>query len=195
MNSLRWSKWPVDKKVTIDLKNAAKEIRDSIKKEFSKNILKYNSKDANEDILKMYEVLVEIKKLVLEFSENFASKKKERNIIDFNDIEHFALKILVDENGKSTEVAKKYQDIFEEILIDEYQDSNLVQENILTSISKGNIFFMVGDVKQSIYKFRQARPELFLDKYENYDIKSGLMWKVKAKKYNCLKTLEVGKMY
>ncbi len=187
MNSLRWSKWPVDKKVTIDLKNAAKEIRDSIKKEFSKNILKYNSKDANEDILKMYEVLVEIKKLVLEFSENFASKKKERNIIDFNDIEHFALKILVDENGKSTEVAKKYQDIFEEILIDEYQDSNLVQENILTSISKGNNIFMVGDVKQSIYKFRQARPELFLDKYENYDIKSGLNVESKGEKIQLFK--------
>ncbi len=174
MNYLKWSKWPVDKKVTIDLKNEAKEIRDSIKKEFSKNILKYSSKDANEDILKMYKILVEVKKIILEFSENFALKKKEKNIIDFNDIEHFALKILTNENGESTEVAKKYRESFEEILIDEYQDSNLVQENILTSISRGNNIFMVGDVKQSIYKFRQARPELFLDKYENYDVKSGL---------------------
>ena len=174
MNSLKWSKWPVDKKVTIDLKNEAKDIRDSIKKEFSKNILKYSSKDANEDILKMYKILVEVKKIILEFSENFALKKKEKNIIDFNDIEHFALKILTNENGESTEVAKKYRESFEEILIDEYQDSNLVQENILTSISRGNNIFMVGDVKQSIYKFRQARPELFLDKYENYDVKSGL---------------------
>ena len=174
MNYLKWSKWPVDKKVTIDLKNEAKEIRDSVKKEFTKNILKYSSRDANEDILKMYKILVEVKKLILEFSENFALKKKEKNIIDFNDIEHFALKILTNENGESTEVAKKYRESFEEILIDEYQDSNLVQENILTSISRGNNIFMVGDVKQSIYKFRQARPELFLDKYENYDVKSGL---------------------
>ena len=121
MNSLKWTKWPIDRKVTIDLKNEAKEIRDSVKKEFSKNILKYNSKVANEDILKMYEILVEIKKLILEFSEIFASKKKERNIIDFNDIEHFALKILVNEKGESTEIAKKYQENFDEILIDEYQ--------------------------------------------------------------------------
>ena len=174
MNSLSWTKWPVDKKVTIDLKNEAKDIRDSIKKDFSKILLKYNSKEANLDILKMYDILKEIKKLVIEFSKIFSSKKKEKNIIDFNDIEHFALKILVDENGERTEIAKKYIDVFEEILIDEYQDSNLVQEKILTSISKGNNIFMVGDVKQSIYKFRQARPELFLDKYEKYDVKSGL---------------------
>ena len=187
MNSLKWTKWPVDRNVTIDLKNEAKEIRDSVKKEFSKNILKYNSKVANEDILKMYEILVEIKKLILEFSEVFASKKKERNIIDFNDIEHFALKILVNEKGESTEIAKKYQENFDEILIDEYQDSNLVQENILTSISKGNNIFMVGDVKQSIYKFRQARPELFLDKYEKYDIKSGLSVDSKGEKIQLFK--------
>ena len=187
MNSLKWTKWPIDRKVTIDLKNEAKEIRDSVKKEFSKNILKYNSKGANEDILKMYEILVEIKKLILEFSEIFALKKKERNIIDFNDIEHFALKILVNENEESTDIAKKYQEIFDEILIDEYQDSNLVQENILTSISKGNNIFMVGDVKQSIYKFRQARPELFLAKYEKYDIKSGLSVDSKGEKIQLFK--------
>ena len=69
-----------------------------------------------------------------------------------------------------TEVAKKYQNRFNEIAIDEYQDSNLVQEYILTSVSKGNNIFMVGDVKQSIYKFRQARPELFLDKYKKYNL-------------------------
>ena len=88
--------------------------------------------------------------------------------MDFNDMEHLALKILVkkDEAGNvvKTEVAKKYEEKFEEIAIDEYQDSNLVQEYILTSVSKGNNVFMVGDVKQSIYKFRQARPQLFIEK-------------------------------
>jgi ATP-dependent helicase/nuclease subunit A len=187
MKSLSWTKWPVDKKVTIDLKNEAKDIRDSIKKDFSKILLKYNSKEANLDILKMYDILKEIKKLVIEFSKIFSSKKKEKNIIDFNDIEHFALKILVDENGERTEIAKKYIDVFEEILIDEYQDSNLVQEKILTSISKGNNIFMVGDVKQSIYKFRQARPELFLDKYEKYDVKSGLNVKSVGEKIQLFK--------
>ena len=75
-----------------------------------------------------------------------------KNIIDFNDIEHLALEILVkkDENGNyvPTEVAKHYQDIFEEIAIDEYQDSNDIQEEILKQVSKGNNIFMVGDVKQ-----------------------------------------------
>ena len=93
-------------------------------------------------------------------------------MIDFNDIEHYALKILVkqDEDGNNvpTDIAKMYQDKFEEIAIDEYQDSNQVQEYILSTISKGNNIFMVGDVKQSIYKFRQACPDLFLSKYEKY---------------------------
>ena len=87
---------------------------------------------------------------------------------------NLALKILInDEDGKyvPSEIAKKYQDKFEEIAIDEYQDSNMVQEYILTSISKGNNIFMVGDVKQSIYKFRQAMPELFLNKYKTYKLK------------------------
>ena len=75
---------------------------------------------------------------------------------------------MVGENGEETEAAKKYKEKLMEIAIDEYQDSNLVQEYILTSISRGNNIFMVGDVKQSIYKFRQARPELFLQKYDEY---------------------------
>ncbi len=177
MNGISWAKWPVDKKVTLELKNEAKDIRDKIKKEFSGAILQYNSKEANEDISAMYGILDVLRKLILEFTSEFAKKKKEKNIIDFNDIEHFALKILVNEDGEKTEVAKKYMSKFEEILIDEYQDSNLVQEKILTSISKGNNIFMVGDVKQSIYKFRQARPELFLEKYANYDTKDGLLEK------------------
>ena len=172
INSITWSKWPVDKKVTLDLKNEAKEIRDKIKRDFTNVNLKYTSKEANEDIYNMYDILDKLRKLIIEFSSKYAVSKKERNIIDFNDIEHFALKILVNENGEPSEVSKIYKEKFEEILIDEYQDSNLVQEKILTSISRGNNIFMVGDVKQSIYKFRQARPELFLEKYSTYNLKS-----------------------
>ena len=172
LNAITWSKWPVDKKVTLDIKNEAKEVRDKVKKQFAEITLNYNSKEAIEDVNFMYNILKELRKLILEFSTTFAAKKKEKNIIDFNDIEHFALKILLDENEKTTNVANLYKDHFEEILIDEYQDSNLVQEKILTSISRGNNIFMVGDVKQSIYKFRQARPELFLEKYSNYKLKS-----------------------
>ncbi|MBE5806179.1 MAG: helicase-exonuclease AddAB subunit AddA [Clostridiales bacterium] len=178
VNELVWAKWPSDKKITLDYQNEAKKVRDSVKKKIASIIEKYllyNSKQANQDIFEMYEVLKNLKDLVIEFSDKFSRKKKEKNIIDFNDIEHFALKILLKvENNRiyETDVARKYKEKFEEIAIDEYQDSNLVQEYILKSVSRGNNIFMVGDVKQSIYKFRQARPELFLDKYEKYKLKN-----------------------
>lgn len=172
--TMSWAKWPVNRKVTLDLKNEAKEIRDKVKKQISSIKVTQNSQEAIEDINGMYEILKELQKLIQEFAEAFADKKKEKNMIDFNDIEHFALKILIQQvegDIKPTEVAKKYRDKFAEIAIDEYQDSNLVQEYILNSISNGNNIFMVGDVKQSIYKFRQARPELFLEKYATYQLK------------------------
>ena len=134
----------------------------------------YNSRQANEDIYDMYSILSKLKNLIFEFNEEFSKRKRNKNIVDFNDIEHFALKILLkEENGKIqvSEVAKRYQEKYLEIAIDEYQDSNLVQEYILSSVSKGNNIFMVGDVKQSIYKFRQAMPELFLNKYHKYKSK------------------------
>lgn len=167
--------WPIDRKNVSELKDKAKEIRDEIKKninKFKEKIFIYSSNQANADIYEMYGILNAIKNVILKFMEEYKIAKKEKNIIDFNDIEHYALNILVkkDEQGNyvATDVAKKYQEKFEEIAIDEYQDSNLVQEYILTTVSRGNNIFMVGDVKQSIYKFRQARPELFLDKYKNY---------------------------
>lgn len=115
--------------------------------------------------------------LTLAFKEVFDAKKRDKNILDFNDIEHFALSILVRRDGEGrcvpTETALEYRSHFHEILIDEYQDSNLVQEYILSCISgeeEGRYNrFMVGDVKQSIYKFRLARPELFLEKYHTYE--------------------------
>ena len=115
-------------------------------------------------------------KLVISYKEKLDAKKRKENIIDFHDMEHFALNILLkkQEDGSVTasEAAKEYRAYFEEILIDEYQDSNLVQELLLKSISgeeEGRYNrFMVGDVKQSIYKFRMARPELFMEKYDSY---------------------------
>ena len=173
---IKFKSWPVDKKVTMELKDQAKDSRDLIKKKFmakKKKILLYDSVAANKDIFEMYNILVMLKTLIFKFSEEYAKRKREKNIIDFNDIEHMALKILVkvDENGEKvpTEIAKRYREKFFEIAIDEYQDSNYVQEYILNSISKNNIF-MVGDMKQSIYKFRQASPEIFLAKYEKYNL-------------------------
>ena len=144
--NFKFKSWPIDKKVSLEIKDEAKIIRDNVKKKIT-------------------------------FGNEFTRKKREKNVIDFNDIEHFALEILVskDENGNKvpSEVAKKYMEKFEEIAIDEYQDSNEVQETILSSISRGNNIFMVGDVKQSIYKFRKACPELFLDKYNKYSLENG----------------------
>lgn len=178
ISNFKFGTWPTDKKVTSNIKDSAYERRKNINKKFNdkkKEIIKYTSKEAVEDIVFTYNYLKILKNIIIEFSEKFSQKKKEKNIIDFSDIEHFALKILVkkDENGNyiPTYVAKNYMSKFSEIAIDEYQDSNLVQEYILSKISTGKNVFMVGDVKQSIYKFRQARPELFLEKYNSYKLK------------------------
>lgn len=177
IHTVKFERWPTDKKVVSDLREIAKEKRDDIKKTIRKikeNFFEYDSKQSMRDLQEMYPVLDSLRELIIEFSEEYTKAKKEKNMIDFNDIEHLALNILVkEENGGKvpTEVAKKYQEKFEEIAIDEYQDSNLVQEYILTTISRGNNMFMVGDVKQSIYKFRQARPELFMEKYQMYRLK------------------------
>ena len=115
--------------------------------------------------------------LVRDFAALFREKKQSRNMIDFNDMEQFALQILtVEREGElvPSPVAAEYQERFDEVMIDEYQDSNLVQETILTSVSKASRgsydIFMVGDVKQSIYRFRLSRPELFMEKYNTYSL-------------------------
>lgn len=127
--------------------------------------------------------------LVLAFDERIREKKKEKKIINFSDMEHYALDILLvhdEDSVRPSQVAKEYREYFQEILIDEYQDSNLVQEYLLKAVSKeeDGVFnrFMVGDVKQSIYKFRLARPELFLDKYYRYDGEQGLKRRIDLSK-------------
>ena len=175
--NLTFATWPRQKVDSI-IKEEAKAVRDDVKKKLAKTfnkILICDSKEANEDIFDMFETLQKLENLILNFTQEFSKRKREKNMVDFNDIEHFALDILLKENPdgsiERTEVAKRYQEKYIEIAIDEYQDSNLVQEFILTSISKGNNTFMVGDVKQSIYKFRQAMPDLFLEKYRTYQTK------------------------
>ena len=174
-SNIKFKTWVTDKKITLEAKDIAKSARDTVKanlKKVTEKILIFNSQEANEDINDMYDVLKKLENIILEFDQKFEKRKKDKNIVDFSDVEHFALKILLNEDGTPSEIAKKYQEKYQEIAIDEYQDSNLVQEYILTSISKGNNIFMVGDVKQSIYKFRQARPDLFLEKYKTYQTKA-----------------------
>lgn len=118
--------------------------------------------------------------LVQMFSKAFTEEKRKKNIIDFEDMEHYALAILTEEKDGQlipSEVAERYQNHFAEVMIDEYQDSNFLQEAIMTSVSKVSQgrynMFMVGDVKQSIYSFRLARPELFMEKFHTYSMEEG----------------------
>ena len=178
--NLEFITWPRNSKITLEQKDIAKTARDNVKKKLKKKtdkFLIFTSQEANQDIYDMYDKLKSLKNLILEFGQKLAKAKRDKNILDFNDIEHFALNILVKEKegiAEPTEVAKKYREKYLEIAIDEYQDSNLLQEYILTSISRKNNIFMVGDVKQSIYKFRQARPDLFYNKYTTYKLKDNM---------------------
>lgn len=166
--------------VSQEKKDRAKSIRNEIKSTIQ-DIGKYYFFQTPEEMVKdiqamknVMEVLIEITK---SFSKAYGKKKESKNLVDFNDLEHFCLNILVKKEEDKlvyTLPAKELSDYYEEILIDEYQDSNFVQETILNSISRERFGepnrFMVGDVKQSIYKFRLARPEIFMGKYEHYEI-------------------------
>lgn len=169
-----------DETVSEQKKDLVKGMRDKIKKTLGKikETYFYQSPDRVLSLLQKSKPAVEmLAELTIAFLERFAQAKKEKNLLDFHDLEHYALKILVNgegESAKPSDTASQIQKHYHEILIDEYQDSNLVQEMILTSIAGGgngkNNVFMVGDVKQSIYKFRMARPELFMKKYETYTL-------------------------
>lgn len=154
----------------LEIKEEASFLRDDAKKyinKLSENFSKYTD-EIKEEFTYLYKILNILTDIIKNVYKVFSNKKREKNILDFNDIEHFALDILVDSNKNPTDVAKDYQDKYYEIFIDEYQDSNYVQEMLLSSISKSKNRFMVGDVKQSIYRFRQAKPEIFIEKYKNY---------------------------
>lgn len=187
-NELRNFQWVklgrVNKKETSEVWiERVKAIRDDIKTMINSLADKYaftSLEDMREEMDACEERIAVLNQLVCQFEEKFRKNKREKNVIDFSDMEQFALQILVNEVNDQyvpTSVAKEYQEQFEEIMIDEYQDSNYVQEAILNSvsgISKGKYnVFMVGDVKQSIYRFRLSRPELFMEKFNTYSTDHG----------------------
>lgn len=157
----------------ISKKEAVQAGRNGIKKEITELAKKYFSMNPDELLAQLKRIrpmAEELVRLALLYSEEMAKAKSRRRIVDFSDIEHFALRILVDEETKECKkTAEEFRAHFEEIMIDEYQDSNQVQEEIMLAISRHashvHNMFMVGDVKQSIYRFRLARPELFMEKY------------------------------
>lgn len=193
--AVTFARLPSKKDDSVDpaKRELAKAIRNSVKdtlSDLSESYFKTPLELAVEQGKACREPLRMLLDLVLEFDRRLLAAKQERHLIDFSDMEHYALQILlkrekVEETGGTgtdhaetkyrivpSDVAMEYRQYFQEILIDEYQDSNLVQEYLLSAISgeeEGRYNrFMVGDVKQSIYKFRLARPELFLEKYDTY---------------------------
>ena len=164
--------------VSPEQKERVKALREEVKKgmkDLAAQFFFQAPEEMLQDMMAVNKVMKVLFRLTLDFMEEFARKKEEKNLIDFNDLEHYALNILVENReGQKipTKAAEELGELFEEILIDEYQDSNLVQETILRSISREAAGeynrFMVGDVKQSIYKFRLAMPELFMEKYRTY---------------------------
>ena len=183
-----------DTSVNVSKREIVKNGRDKIKKAIQTLGNKFffqTPEDMLNDIKKTRVSMEALIQLTIDFSREYRKKKEEKGIIDFSDMEHYALEILVSRDGETGEihpssVALELMDFYEEILIDEYQDSNYVQEMLLTSISKERLgepnVFMVGDVKQSIYKFRMARPELFMEKYEEYTLTDSKYQKINLTK-------------
>lgn len=167
-----------DDNISIEKREEVRSLRDQAKKQV-KELMEFcffeEPEEMRQDLRATYETMRAFAALVQRFADAFAEKKQDGGMIDFGDMEQFALRILTQEqNGElvPSAVAREYQKQFQEVMIDEYQDSNLIQEAILTSVSgvsRGNYnIFMVGDVKQSIYRFRLSRPELFMEKYDTY---------------------------
>ena len=163
--------------------NFVKRVRDNVKdmiKDLKSLYYELPGEDVLAEIGRCRPYMEMLARLTTDFSKRFEEIKRSRNMIDFDDMEQYAMRILTrEEDGRlvPSKVAEEYQKQFYEIMIDEYQDSNLIQETILTSVSgkwtgRNNIF-MVGDVKQSIYRFRLSRPELFMEKYDSYTLTDG----------------------
>ncbi len=185
LESLSFARLSAKKDPTVEeeRKNQIKAFRDGMKKslkDLKEKFFRLPLAGVLEVMQKAAPTTEVLLSLTAEFAERYREKKRLKNLADFPDLEHLALEILVEdvetgEDGKMkiipTDAARELSARYAQIMIDEYQDSNLIQEIILNSVSRGqgipNVF-MVGDVKQSIYRFRLARPELFMEKYHTY---------------------------
>ena len=144
-----------------------KALRDAAKKQFQKmeESTKIIFTDSLLEDMKYISLMVEeLVDLVLDYKAEYGRLKQDNALADFSDLEHMTLKVLEDE-----EVRKSLQDKFKYIFFDEYQDTNLVQETIINQIKRDNNLFFVGDVKQSIYRFRLADPNIFNKRYSDYE--------------------------
>ena len=189
LSSASFSKLKTVRKANVsdaNVQSRVKAIRDDVKKKINKlrdEIFSMTPGEMLHSVESSYPYMKTLSNLVIEFQDKFSNAKKERGALDFNDLEHLCLKILTSENSGVADNIKEY---FDEVLVDEYQDSNAVQEAIIDLVSRKysddpNVF-MVGDVKQSIYRFRQAKPELFLEKYNTYSKEQGKNIKIQLYK-------------
>lgn len=166
MKSARLVAKKEEKEVYEEVKEGASALRkkaSGLIKELGNILFKIPFDSQIEEINDTYDKGLFFKKILEDFDVLFKEGKKAKNLVDFNDIEHYCIEIL-----KSDEACQFYRDKFQYIFIDEYQDTNLLQEAIVGSIKRDNNLFMVGDIKQSIYKFRLAEPDIFKKKYESY---------------------------
>ena len=161
---------PVLRKAASDKRSEAKKLLDEIRD----TCFLRDPEEILRELRQSGRAIGELITLVESFSSRYAAAKEEKNLLDFSDLEHLALKVLQTDEGERTPAARELSERYDEIMIDEYQDSNMVQEYIARAVSgwagQRENLFMVGDVKQSIYRFRLARPELFMEKYETYTL-------------------------
>jgi len=204
---VNFGRLPRVKKDEVDevLLERVKNQRDKAKEIVKSLAEKYFQRPPDEltaDLHKIQPHLEMLCQLVEEFSHKFQKAKEKRNLLDFSDLEHFCLKLLLapestPDNPVPSELSEKLKVQFQEVLVDEYQDINEVQETILSLVTNGKNHFMVGDVKQSIYRFRLAKPELFQEKYQNFSShKDSLNRRIDlAKNFRCRQAIVDGVNY
>lgn len=162
---------PVRGEENAACKERMKALRDRFSKELKDVLEPFAATQAEHllDLHVMAPAMLALLDLTADFIRSFQQEKVRRNAADFSDQEHYAVDILLTADGRPTELAQQIADRYVEIMVDEYQDTNEVQNRIFDAISrKGENLFTVGDVKQSIYRFRLAQPEIFLEKYRLY---------------------------
>ncbi|OON98753.1 MAG: helicase-exonuclease AddAB subunit AddA [Epulopiscium sp. Nele67-Bin004] len=168
------NKLPQDKQSSKSLREQVQDIRKQVKKlletQAETEDMFAEANELEKYTIKIGELFAEIVNLMRTFEQKYSEAKKERGLLDYADLEHMMLKLLVDSDGNYTQIAKELSTFYDEIYIDEYQDVNDVQETILSAIAEasGTPRFMVGDMKQSIYRFRLANPQIFSNKYTTY---------------------------
>ena len=154
-----------------DSKAAAKAVWDKCKAAVKKLSAPYQTAESEllDDLRAIAPAMEALLELTADFDRRFQAEKVRRNAMDFSDQEHYAVRLLAGEDGTPTELGEQVSHRYREIMVDEYQDTNEVQNCIFRAVSRqGENIFAVGDVKQSIYRFRLAEPGIFLEKYRTY---------------------------